>query len=217
MNIEHPIIVANQGPAKLIHETREAWLRAGADVMTPWFDEAGKPLTAPIRLSIGFPSARGLSTKNRAIGECWAVTSSKDKTAEIFISPLLDDPLEVLAVVLHEMAHAVLGPKVGHRKPFAKLVKTLGLDGKATATTPGLLFMDRIKPVLADLGPLPHHRLTPMSGNLKKQTTRMLKCACDDCGYTIRISKKWLEVGPPICPTDRKILVAEEVEPEDDA
>ena len=200
----------------MIHETRESWLRAGATAMTPWFAERGSPLTAPIRLSIGFPSTRGLATRNPAIGECWAVTSSKDSTAEIFISPLLDDPTEVLAVALHEMAHAVLGPKAGHGPAFARLVKKLGLDGKPTASTPGLQFIDQIKPILVDLGPLPHHRLTPMSKQPKKQTTRMNKCACEACGYTVRLSRKWLEVGPPICPVDRVAMIADEPMEEED-
>jgi hypothetical protein len=34
----------------------------------------------------------------------------------------------------------------------------------------------------------------------KVQTTRMKKAVCD-CGYTVRLTKKWMdEVGLPICP-----------------
>lgn len=36
----------------------------------------------------------------------------------------------------------------------------------------------------------------------KKQTTRMLKCWCEKCGYTTRVSGKWLvEAGAPYCGT----------------
>jgi hypothetical protein len=32
----------------------------------------------------------------------------------------------------------------------------------------------------------------------------MLKCECSTCGYTVRITRKWLDAaGPPICPTDK--------------
>ena len=42
-----------------------------------------------------------------------------------------------------------------------------------------------------------------------KQGTRMLKCECLSCGYTVRITRKWLTLaGPPICPTDRIPLIA---------
>jgi hypothetical protein len=36
----------------------------------------------------------------------------------------------------------------------------------------------------------------------KKQGTRMLKAECPECGYTIRLTKKWADVGLPTCPTD---------------
>jgi hypothetical protein len=35
----------------------------------------------------------------------------------------------------------------------------------------------------------------------KKQSTRMLKAECPECGYTIRLTKKWADVGLPRCPT----------------
>ncbi len=32
--------------------------------------------------------------------------------------------------------------------------------------------------------------------------TRMMKSQCGTCGYTIRLSRRWLsDVGPPLCPT----------------
>lgn len=44
----------------------------------------------------------------------------------------------------------------------------------------------------------------------EKQGTRLLKCRCASCGYTVRTTRKWLDLaGPPICPTDRVALVAE--------
>ena len=44
----------------------------------------------------------------------------------------------------------------------------------------------------------------------EKQGTRLLKCQCATCGYTVRVTRKWLGLaGPPICPTDnvRMMLV----------
>lgn len=36
----------------------------------------------------------------------------------------------------------------------------------------------------------------------KKDYARLLKCACLLCGYTVRVSKRWLAAGAPICQTD---------------
>lgn len=35
---------------------------------------------------------------------------------------------------------------------------------------------------------------------IKKQSTRLIKVMCAACGYTMRITRKWLEVAVPDCP-----------------
>lgn len=44
-----------------------------------------------------------------------------------------------------------------------------------------------------------------------KQTTRLKKCECkaEGCGYTVRVTQKWLEVGPPHCPLHGAMEVEE--------
>lgn len=38
-------------------------------------------------------------------------------------------------------------------------------------------------------------------GGKKKQSTRMIKASCPECGYTVRVTRKWLDTaGAPICP-----------------
>lgn len=124
--------------------------------------------------------------------------ASGDRTIEIIISITLDDAVEVLSVLAHELAHAHLPEGTGHRAPFARLVKAMGLEGKPTATVVGEVFRANVAPVLAELGPYPHASLDYTSR--KKQGTRMLKAECPFCGYTIRLTRKWLEVATPRCP-----------------
>ena len=72
------------------------------------------------------------------------------------------------------------------------------------ATTPGDGFLGTIVPVLANAGPLPHARLDTGGETTapRKQATRMLKCECQACGYTVRTARKWLETaGAPVCPS----------------
>lgn len=192
-------------------ETREAWLRAAAADVAPWLADAGHPVLSPYRVAIGFPSTRALATRKRTIGECWSVETSADKTAEIFISPLLGDEVEIVATLVHELGHVALGSRVGHKAPFPKLMRALDLEGKATATFAGDAFKQRVAPILRALGPLPHAKLTPMI-KIKKQTTRMLKCECETCGYTARVSKKWIDLGAPWCPVDRIALTCQGLE-----
>lgn len=54
--------------------------------------------------------------------------------------------------------------------------------------------------------PLPHARLDTGGETTapRKQATRMLKCECQACGYTVRTARKWLEMaGAPVCPIAR--------------
>lgn len=181
-------------------KTREEWLNAVAELMGPWFINLDKPLPA-YRLTIGFPST---GSRGKRIGECWSASCSADGTHEILIRPDIDDPMEVAAILAHELIHAAVGLECGHKRPFAKVAKAIGLEGKMTATVAGEAFKRDAAPILAKVGPLPHARLTSgQSSGPKKQKGRLLKAECchDDCGYTVRVTRKWVEeIGAPHCP-----------------
>src|ERR1700677_2072527 len=190
------------GTVSNTHATRESWLVAAIQAVKPWLAEAAAPVPDKVRVTMGFPSSRALSTKHRRIGECWPPEASSDGTVEIHISPVLDNPLEVLATLVHELGHAALGNSIGHKAPFAKLMKKLLLEGKPTATTAGSAFTAKAETVLAALGPLGHAAVHGTNGR-KPQTTRMIKCECGTCGYVARTTQKWIsDAGAPICPTD---------------
>jgi hypothetical protein len=176
---------------------REAWLRALVEAWRPTIAKIGE--LPRLRIACGFPSRRALARKRRTIGQCWAPSCSADGTIEIFISPLLDDPFEVAHVVLHEIIHAVVGTEHGHKGPFKRAVRAVGLDGRPTATRPGDGLAAVIRgSILPDLGPYPHASLNP--GLVEKvQSTRLCKATCADCGYAVWTTRKWIRVGPPLC------------------
>lgn len=187
-----------------VHDLRESWLTAGVALLRPWFDRAGASVSVPLRVSCSFPTRRGLAAKNRVVGQCVYGEASADGTTELLISPVLDDPAEVLGTLAHEMAHAALPKGVGHKAPFAKLAKQLDLEGPAKSAGAGEAFKARAAAILATLGPLPHARITAsdLETIRKPGEGRMLKAACPVCGYTVRVTRKWLDVGAPVCPTD---------------
>ncbi|MFD6638362.1 hypothetical protein ACFWDN_21375 [Micromonospora chalcea] len=199
-----------EAPAEVPAETvatREAWLMGAVEALTPVFAEQGATLPA-VRVSVGWPGGRG--KKNAVIGQCWNSHASADKVPQVFISPVLDDAAQVLATLVHELVHAWDDCKSGHKGDFAKLAKRLGLEGKMTATVAGEVLKARLAEIAEALGVYPHARLSTGEGGAgeKKQTTRMLKVECADCGYTARTTKKWLEeVGAPLCPCNREEMV----------
>lgn len=179
----------------MTYSTRETWLNAAlALTRSHLADTAGVTVPDAVRVSCGFP---GGGSARKRIGECWNPAASSDQTAEIFISPVLGTAADVLHVLVHEAIHAAL-PEAGHTAPFRKAALAAGLTGKMTATTATPELAAKLEGWAPLLGEYPHARLN--LGMRKKQGTRLVKCECADCGYTVRTAAKWLAVGEPTCP-----------------
>jgi hypothetical protein len=83
-----------------------------------------------------------------------------------------------------------------------------------TATTETDEFNEWAATVIERIGPYPAGAMSTMSR--KKQTTHLLKCECAECGYTVRITKKWLDVAMPVCPTDDQEMRCDAVDGDDE-
>lgn len=196
--------------------TREEWLQSLVTILRPRLDSLGYGLP-DLLISCGWPSTRALSAKRRRIGECWSHKATESGIIQIFISPVLSDPLEVAETVVHELGHASLGSDVGHKAPFKAFMKAVGLTGKATATVAGAELKDYLGKILPDLGAYPNSRLDKLERPTKKQTTRMRKAACsvDHEPYILRGSKETFSRGIPVCPLCDHDMVLEEPEEEE--
>lgn len=177
---------------------RQSWLERAVRELRPVFTRAGYDVPAEVRVSVGWP--RGSHGKGPAIGQCWDKSASTDKHNEIFISPALKHGEQILGVLRHELVHATVGCKEGHKGAFKQCAIAVGLEGKMTATTCGK--------EAADWGLLFIHRWGKYPGGAlnddkrKKQGTRLLKCECPECGYIARVTNTWIEdVGAPFCGT----------------
>jgi len=188
---------------------REAWLQAAVSELRPLFLGAGYTIPE-IHVSVGWPSSGGLSRKKRTIGQCWSGSTSADNKPHIFISPLLDETggsQDTLATLVHELVHVAVGTEAKHGPKFKKAADKMMLQGKPTATEASEDLLARLKLIVEKLGEFPHAKLVPSEADKKKtQTTRMKKCECKTCGYTIRLARKWADLGIPQCPVDKVTL-----------
>jgi hypothetical protein len=196
---------------------RETWLNQIAAKLAPTFAEKGAPLPARIRIAIAFPST---GSRGKRIGECWDKTASGDGSFEIMIRPDIDDPTEAAAILTHELCHAAAGIAAGHGKAFKRIANAMGLVGPMKSTTAGPEFLALAAPILSKVGPLPHARLDlgGLTTKPKKQTARLIKCECDECGYIVRTARKWImDAGAPICPAKgHGPMIADMIEDDDD-
>lgn len=177
---------------------RQQWLEGAAKALRGLFAAKGHTVPDKLRVSIGWP--KGSHGRVRAIGQCWAAEASSDGHSEIFVSPELNDGARILDVMAHEMCHAIAGHEAGHKEPFKRIAVAVGLTGPMTATVAGEEFKAWAARHLETAGAYPGGALT--AAGRKKQTTRLIKCECQECGYTVRTTRQWLEAGEPICPTD---------------
>jgi hypothetical protein len=182
--------------------TREEWLRDAARWAA---DEVfqNPELFNRIRVTCGWPSRRPLARKNRAIGECWDETCSAAGVNEILVSPFQSEGVQVLETLLHEMVHAEVGVKEGHKKAFIERAKAIGFLPPWKSTPPTIELTERLMGYVATHEPYPHAVLDTKHGEDKPagETKKKVPAAlCSECGYTLRIAKKYIELGlPPHC------------------
>lgn len=187
---------------------REAWLTKAATLAAKNIFALDLPA---MRVSCGFPATGATAKRRRRVGECWNPSTSEAEVSEVFISPLVHDAYEVVGILVHEMIHAY-HPEAGHKGAFITMAQDIGLVGPWTATSIG----DDLKlaiehGVLAKLPDYPHAKMT-VGTKEKTQSTRMLKAECPDDGYTVRLTRKWVEVGMPTCPCGTELVLEDKGE-----
>jgi len=180
---------------------REDWLTdAAVEIEAALFAPLGKSMPEKWRVACSWPSRRASAKGSTGtVGQCFDPGASADGTAEMLVSMSQDDPIEVLAILAHEMVHAIEGVAAGHGKAFKRTALAIGLEGPMKSTVPGDAFKHATAPILDRLGPYPHAAVDIAAR--KKQTTRMVKMTCGDCGYIARTSRANIEArGATICP-----------------
>ena len=179
---------------------RETWLNAMIDKAVPLFDNAGYKISdirGKLKVSCSFiQGSRGNKLKD-AIGVHYNPTISAEGFHEMMIQPSLSDSVQVVGVLIHEMVHSIqthlhhdengfLSVKA-HGKEFRKMAIAVGLEGKMTATTESPELKIQIEKWVKELGEYPHAKMT-LNDSRRKQTTRMNKLICMNCGFIARAS-----------------------------
>ena len=183
----------NGGPPRHLrskYKWKEQWLNEAMHFVRQHFEEAGYEVPNYVRVSTGWPSRQAFGKKRR-IGEAWHNECSADGVHEIIISLYLDDPVKILGVLIHEVAHITVGVQHGHKKPFSDCAKAVGLTKPWSATGESEELTATMKRWCKRLGQYPHAKLDGDGGH-KKQSTRLLKLECG-CGCKVRVTQTWID------------------------
>lgn len=210
---------------------RETWLNAIAERMAPRFAELGFPLApfrVAIGFTSGGQNARAAAEVWSAAASAdgkFEILIRPDEDDSLMVAAYLAHELSHVAVGLKE-GHRGNFRKVmmliGMTKPFTATVPT---DRFKEWVKP---FLDELGPIphgklqWREVYIAPDGSRLPGAAKLvkglregmdpeqlqeiitnapKKQTTRLLKVSCSECGYTARVTRKWLDkAGAPLCP-----------------
>ncbi len=191
---------------------REDWLRVFAGMFRARF-EAIEGVELPdadkLRFSCGWTSTGRRSTR---IGEHWGPASSADGAHEIFISPRLDNVVEVGQTLVHELVHAAIFPNRMHGADFRRVALAVGLAGHMRSTHAGEELRSAIETVAAAVGPYPHAKLdaSRLVPPAPPQQNRQLLCWCTSCGYKVRAARGWLDLATPLCPMGHGSMIRQD-------
>ena len=176
---------------------REEWLTQAVQALHTVFEGNTGRTLPDVAVSVGWPTSGGLAAKRRGVGQCFPT----EDTTSVFISPLLDDPFDILVTLTHELVHAVVGSEAGHKGAFIDLAREVGLANPWTASRADENLEVWLLRILDDLPEYPHVMLEVPEKAGKKQTTRMRKMEAKECGCVARTTKKYLALeGTFKCP-----------------
>ena len=175
--------------------TRELWLQNAVDLVSPIFKNKGYTIPK-VQVSCGFPST---GNKSKHVGQCWGKSSTNDGTNQLFISPILDEPVQVLDTLVHELVHAVDDCMHHHGPEFKKIATDVGLQGLMREASAGPWLLEQLTAISRQLGKYPHSKINLAHSSSKKTGPRP-RAKCKKCGYEVTPLKKWLHMGPPLCP-----------------
>lgn len=165
---------------------REEWLEAALPLVGTLFEDVGYSLPR-VKVSCSFP---GGGSAKRRIGECWPTSASQAGLNEVFISPYLDDPFQVIDVLVHELCHAVDDCASGHGKAFKGIATAVGLEGKMKQASAGPELRPVLEHMLEHLGPYPHVKLVPTERHRLSTPAVKFTCADEGCGLSFSLSQK---------------------------
>ena len=149
--------------------TRELWLQNAVDLVSPIFKNKGYTIPK-VQVSCGFPST---GNKSKHVGQCWGKSSTNDGTNQLFISPVLDEPVQVLDTLVHELVHAVDDCMHHHGPEFKKIATDVGLQGLMREASAGPWLLEQLTAISRQLGKYPHSKIKLSSSH---EPVFILKC-----------------------------------------
>lgn len=178
------------------YETREEWLNAVVKLLA-------EKLFAPLELRLPekLRASCGICG-GKFVGLCVKPDCADDGACHMFVDPLLNDPVEVIGTLAHEMVHAhcyAEGHDCKHKGLFLKVFRDIGFECKATAqfVTPNTELHATCSGIAIAVGPYPHAPVRRKQ-KPKKAHAWVSYISTSNEEYVVRANKNTVaDLGPP--------------------
>lgn len=177
------------------YTNRETWLLAAVDLLRPIFLAKHHVIPSDVMVSCGFAST---GTRSHHVGQCWSKQSSTNDQNQIFISPALHEPVEVLDTLVHELVHAVDDCQHKHGKEFKKIALSLGMKGPMRSADAGPELKEKLTQLAKQLGVYPHGKLQVT--HHKAVSRARARAKCPECGFQVPMYASFWRMGLRFAP-----------------
>jgi hypothetical protein len=86
-----------------------------------------------------------------------------------------------------------------HGPEFKKIATDVGLQGNMREAGAGPFLKEQLCEIARQLGKYPHSKIN-LAHAAGRKTGPRPRAKCKKCGYEVTPLKKWLHMGPPLCP-----------------
>ena len=192
---------------------REEWLYEAAQEINAELFE-GRNETSQLQISIG-------RTRGKALGHTMLVDYDKQDVGlddffppTVFISPLIKEPIHILAAITHELIHAYETKSTKHNKLFKATAKNIGFDGVGYEMTDALeadlkRVLDTLESKFGKYPGIAIKQPEKAKTENKKQSNTIVYF-CPECGYEVKVTRKMMLAHPgfPTCCCGTKMGIA---------
>ncbi len=179
------------------YKTREEWLQAAVLLVNDMIFD-GKMELSDYQVTCGW------CKNSKAMGETLLASSENEEVSEHFyptaiqIDTKIEDPVDIVAVLAHEMIHAFKNIRT-HGKAFKVWAFKAGFETPVKEYHPTTQLLEVCKEIVIKLGEWPGIAIIPFKKNKKRKPQRG-KLFCPDCGFECRAKfQNLIKYGFPTC------------------
>ncbi len=188
-----------------IYKTREEWLIAAVPLTNKYVfnDELD---IHDFQVSCGW-CAKKTSMAETIVPRVYEedITLKDMFPPSIQISIEVESPVDIIAVLSHEMIHAFCNI-LSHNKQFGAYARKIGFEKPFTQFCPTDILLNNCQLVVNELGEWPGIPIPPVVKEAKEKKPRRGKMFCPNCGFECRTTPKMLQTyGLPTCACGSKM------------